>query len=515
MPDAPASSPILIVGAGPTGLVLALSLARRGVAFRIIDAEDGPGEHSRAMGVQARTLEFYRQYGFADEVVRSGVIADQAHFRRRGPDGQEHEAATLRLRDAGQGVSPYPYLLAFPQDDHERLLIGKLEALRVHVEWKTKLIHFAEAADGIAVTLDKDGVSEPAHVQWLVGCDGARSIVRQILGVGFTGGTYEQLFYVADVAIDGGFERDLYANLGENGLAIMMPVRSSGMQRLIGLIPRALAGRKDLKFDDVRSDVEPLIGVKVTQVNWFSTYRVHHRVAARFRVGRTFIAGDAGHIHSPVGGQGMNTGIGDAINLGWKLADVVRGRASAVILDTYEAERRPLAERLVATTDRAFDSIIAAGFKGRFIRNWLAPVVIGMATHFASIRRRAFRAVSQTAISYPDSLLSEGRAGISGGERLPWIEGRNEDEDNFTPLQSLDWQVHVYGEPEAGLAETCGRLGLALHVRPWSAATRDGGLRRNATYLIRPDGYVGLASASGSARRLESYVDRLGLRSVS
>lgn len=505
-----ADHPVLIVGGGPTGLVLALSLARRGVRCRIIDEHDGPGRESRAMGVHARTLEFYRQFGFADEVVADGVPADIVHLRRHGRAGVGHEVRTFSLGDMGKGLSPFPYLLTYPQDVHERLLVGKLEALGVAVERSAKLTDFTQDEGGVRAKVAKGDAAETIEASYLVGCDGARSRVRAALRLGFLGGTYEQLFYVADVKIDRGFDRDIYVNLGANSLVIMMPVRVSGMQRLIGLVPGSLDERKAVSFEDFRFEVEPLMGLKVTEVNWFSTYRVHHRVADHFRVGRAFIAGDAGHLHSPAGGQGMNTGIGDAINLGWKLADVVRGRAAATILESYEAERLPFARRLVATTDRAFGAMIADGLNGEIVRNWLVPTVVGIATRLEATKHAAFRTVSQISLSYPDSVLSEGEEGVRGGDRLPWV-GDGES-DNFDPLRSLDWQVHVYGDTEAGLEDACRRRGLALHTLPWSALVGKKGLKQNAAYLIRPDGHVAIASASNTAGKIDAYAKRMGLK---
>ncbi len=502
-------SPVLIVGAGPTGMVLALALARRGVAFRIVDQGAGPGEQSRAIGVHARTLEFYRQFGFADEIVAAGVIAETLHFRGRSGSGHAHEARAVSLSEMGRGISPYPYMLAYPQDDHERLLRRKLEALGVNVEWSTKVVDLEMDAGGVRAKLEKDGRAEDVTADYIAGCDGARSVVRKTLGIGFSGGTYDQLFYVADVKIGRGFDKDIYANLGSKRLVVMMPVRSSGMQRLIGLVPDALRGRQDITFDDVRGEAEQLADVQVTELNWFSTYHVHHRVADHFRVGRAFIAGDAGHVHSPTGGQGMNTGIGDAINLGWKLAHVVRGRARPDLLDTFEGERLPFAKRLVATTDRAFQGMITEGFKGELIRNWLAPSVVSTMTRFETTQHLAFRTLSQIAISYPDSPLSEGEAGIRGGQRLPWVV--NDDGDNFDPLRSLDWQVHVYGEPETRLTEWCRQRGLALHRFSWSESAHSAHLQRDAAYLVRPDGYVALAAEREAAARLAAYAERLEL----
>ncbi len=497
-------APVLIVGAGPTGLNLALSLARRGVPFRLITENEGPGEHSRAMVVQARTLEFYGQYGFADEMIGQGVIAAAAHLREGG-----REVVSFSFKDLGEGLSPYPFALAYPQDDHERFLIAKLSAAGAAVEWRSRLTGFTQNEDGVHATIVRGGQPEAIEASWICGCDGARSVVRETLGVGFPGGTYEQLFFVADVKINRGFERDLYINLGGHILTLMFPVRSSGMQRLIGLVPPGLSDRADLTFDGLRSQVEELLDIKVTEVNWFSTYRVHHRVADRFRSGRGFLLGDAGHIHSPAGGQGMNTGIGDAVNLGWKLAHILQGRAAPSLLETYEPERIAFARSLVATTDRAFTPMVAEGIRGELTRRFLAPLFITAATHVAFTRHAIFRLVSQTRIHYADSPLSEGKAGeVRGGDRLPWVQ-------NFSPLRSLDWQVHVYGGLEEGLASACRQLGLAAHVFAWSDAANHAGFKQDAMYLIRPDGHVALASPEQSISKLTTFMERFGLRFAS
>jgi hypothetical protein len=223
---------------------------------------------------------------------------------------------------------------------------------------------------------------------------------------------------VADVQTEGPPNHDLVGHLAANTFALMLPVRSRGMQRLIGILPDDAPPEPD--FDTVRPILEPLFGIRVEQVNWFSTYRVHHRVAAHFRVSRCFLSGDAAHIHSPAGGQGMNTGIGDAINLAWKLAHVLQGRANAGLLDTYEAERIVFARKLVATTDRAFQLIVSQGTGGQLLRHWLLPHVAPVLSGFAAARRTLFKTVSQVLIHYPDSPLSGGRAGeVIGGDRLP------------------------------------------------------------------------------------------------
>lgn len=505
------STPVLIVGAGPSGLNLALSLIRRNIPCRLISEAKGPGEESRAMVVQARTLEFYGQYGFAEEVVGQGVIAETAHVREGGPRGSR-EVLSISFKEMGTGLSPYPFALAYPQDDHERFLIGKLKNAGCEVAWGAKLIGFCETKDGATATIEHDtGRLEEIESAYICGCDGARSRVRETLQLGFPGGTYDQLFYVADVRIDRGFSRDLYINLGEHILTLMFPVRSSGMQRLIGLVPSELSHREDLGFEDIRAYVEPLLDIKVTQVNWFSTYRVHHRVADKFRVGRAFLVGDAGHIHSPAGGQGMNTGIGDAVNLGWKLAQVLQNRAHTSLLDTYEPERIGFARSLVSTTDRAFTGLVGEGVAGQFTRKIIAPLLFGVVARFRLGRHAIFRTISQTRIHYPDSPLSQGDAGgVQGGDRLPWV--RTDTQDNFEPLRSLDWQAHVYGETGKALVSACQELRLPLHAFPWTSRTKDAGFKRNAFYLVRPDGYIALASSEQSAGKLMSFVKQFQLR---
>lgn len=506
----PHTTSVLICGAGPTGLALAVGLARRGTSFIIIDDGAAPGEWSRAMVVQARTLELYRQFGFAEAMIREGVKVETLRLRE-GRATASHELVAVHLGDFGEGLSPYPFALAYPQDDHERFLVRQLATAGGQVTWNTRLLSFTQDAGGVVARVTNcEGIEEEVRADYICGCDGARSVVRQALGLDFPGGTYAQRFFVADTRIAGGGSQDLVVNLGENILVLMLPVRLSGMQRLIGIVPEALNAREDLTFDDIRGEVEHFLGITVTDVNWFSVYTVHHRVAERFQVERAFLLGDAGHIHSPAGGQGMNTGIGDAINLAWKLAMVIQGRADASLLTTYESERIAFARLLVATTDRAFRPIVMGGVGGEIIRRVVAPLVVGIATQFEAGKHALFRTISQTRIRYPDSALSEGVAGaVQGGDRLPWTGGRGP--DNHAPLDSLDWQVHVYGDADADFVSACEKRGMPVHVFSWSRGAEDAGLARDGAYCIRPDGYVGLAMSLQRFEELNDYLERQGL----
>jgi 2-polyprenyl-6-methoxyphenol hydroxylase-like FAD-dependent oxidoreductase len=501
-------TPVLIVGAGPTGLVLALWLTRSGVPVRIIDKVVEPGTTSRALGVQARTLELYRQLGIADEVVNAGYIVAGLNLWSGGTRRGHVPFGIL-----GAGLSPFPYLLAFPQDEHERLLIQHLDALGVHVERPTELLGFVATADGIRATLKApDGAESQCDATYIAGCDGARSRVRETLGIGFPGGTYAELFYVADVEVSGVIDtRELYGNLDGFDFIAVFPLHGDKRVRLIGRVSEAKSDDPhEVTFADVSTHALDRMHLVVTKVNWFSTYKVHHRVANSFRSGRAFLLGDAAHIHSPAGGQGMNTGIGDAINLAWKLAAVVKGEATERVLDSYEPERIGFARKLVETTDRAFSFATSRNPFISVARAFLAAVVLPMALKISRLRRLMFRSISQINIKYPASFLSAGIAGeVRGGDRLPWVPmGAT---DNFVPLTSMAWQAHVYGEPRASAKDACDALHLPLHTFAWTPEAERAGLARSAFYLVRPDGYVALADREGGAAGLRAYLTERGL----
>lgn len=502
-------SSVLIIGAGPTGLALALWLTRLGVAVRIIDKTDDPGTTSRALAVQVRTLEFYRQLGMADALITGGVKIAGVNLWVKGA-----KAARVQFQRIGEGLSPYPFVLVFPQDAHERVLIERLDALGVKVERGTELIRFDEQAKGVQATLKrKDGDEEVCEAAYLTGCDGASSTVREQLAIGFPGGTYAGLFYVADVEADGpATDGELHVDLEQADFVLVFPLKGKGRVRLVGSVRHPPDGaHRSPAYQDVSGRAIEHLKLNVVRVNWFSTYHVHHRVASRFREGRIFLLGDAAHIHSPVGGQGMNTGIGDAVNLAWKLAAVLRRDAADNLLDTYELERIAFARRLVVTTDRLFTIVTKRGSLARLVRTKLAPLLAPVLFQLAPLRRFLFRTASQIGVNYRRSPLSAGRTGsVRGGDRLPWVE-TGPGKDNFTPLASLTWQVHVYGEPRRGVLEACVELGLPLHRFAWQPGMKRAGLTSAALYLIRPDGYIALADPEAGPEQLRHYFDVRGI----
>lgn len=502
-------SDVLIIGAGPTGLVLALWLRQQGVKVRIIDKTAGPGTTSRALAVQARTLELYRQLNLTEAIVQRGHHVPAVNLWVKG-----ERAAHLPFNAIGEGLTPYPFLQIFPQDEHEQLLIERLEQLGTRVERNTELLAFTDHGNLTSARLrGADGREELCQAFYLAGCDGARSTVRKTLGTGFPGGTYQQVFYVADVEASGPpLDGQLHVDLDEADFLAVFPLADRGRARLIGTVRDERAEHpENLRFEDVSQRAMRQLKVEVSQVNWFSSYRVHHRVAEHFRQGRVFLLGDAAHVHSPAGGQGMNTGIGDAINLAWKLAAVLARKAEDSLLDSYASERMEFARRLVSTTDRVFSFATAEGPVAYLLRTRLAPLLLPKIAAFDSAREFLFRTVSQITLNYRGMPLSGGSAGhVHGGDRLPWV--RDGEHDNFDSLAHLGWQVHVYGVTSDALRTWCSEQRVALQVFDWRPAHGEAGLVRNAFYLLRPDTYVALAERSADPGVLERYFQERDLR---
>lgn len=502
--------PVLIVGAGPTGLNLALWLTRLGIRVRIIDKIAEAGTTSRAIAVVPRTLEFYRQLGIAEDLVAGGHKVPGINFWVKGS-----KQAHVPMGNMGEGLTPFPFMLCYSQDEHERLLVQRLEELGVSVERRTTLASFVQTEKSVQASLQReDGSNETCEATYLAGCDGASSMVRQTLGTGFPGGTYSALFYVADVIANGpAVNGEININLDEADFIAIFPLMGQNRIRLVGTVRNdSIEDKHQLTFEDVSDRVIRSMKFTIEKVNWFSTYRVHHRVASRFREGRVFLLGDAAHVHSPVGGQGMNTGIGDAVNLAWKLADVLNGQADQRLLESYEPERIEFARRLVATTDRVFTLVTNQSSSAQFGRMQIAPRILPLLFKVSTVRRFLFRTMSQIIINYRKSPLSDGAAArVRGGDRLPWIEiapGK----DNFAPLTSLKWQVHVCGNPSTGLETVCAKLGLRLHAFEWQPKMNQAGLVQDAIYLVRPDGYIAFASTKGEPELLNHYFENRCMR---
>jgi 2-polyprenyl-6-methoxyphenol hydroxylase-like FAD-dependent oxidoreductase len=473
---------VLVVGAGPTGLMAGLVLARRGVPAIVVDPKDGPTRESRALAVQARTMEIYDQLGLADRVLAGASPALRVRL------GQGADVRGFDFADLQRGATRFPGIQIFEQSKNEELLSSALLDSGAPVRWRHRLVDLRRvpegAEDGVVVLLEgPDGLTR-VRCRWCIGADGARSVVRRLLDVPFEGVTDDATFWVADLrGVTGSPPDSITARIGEATFALSFPLGSDGHVRLISLAPSEGIDQQTA-LETARSD----LGLSYRSVDWYSSYRVHHRIAARFRVGPVFLAGDAGHVHSPVGGQGMNTGLQDAHNLANLLADVAQGHREPAALDRYEAERRPVAVRLVRVTDRLFGIV---GRRGRLISLARRGVVGTMATVAprlldTRLGPRLGGLLGQYRIRYhftpSGQPLPTWAADAAVGRRLPSTG------ENHLALRSASWQLHTYG---------------AVAARPeipdWIDGPRDfetdkqARLRADRVYLVRPDGFVAAA----------------------
>lgn len=493
---------VLIVGAGTTGLTHALWLSRMGVRVRVIDQRPTHGLSRRAFALQARSLEHYDQIGLAHRAVARGQRVETINVRFGDAPPQ-----SIPLGDFGRGMSPYPFILVLLQDEHEKMLVETLEEEGVTVERGVQLVDLVQTRGAVRARLRKRGnQAEVCEAAYVCGCDGAASSVRTIALIEFAGEALEEIFYVADVEASGpAADGQLHYRMSGEDICSVLPLKGEGRVRLIGLVPREVREtRMRFDFDAIEPQVRRDLGLTVSAVESFETHRVHRRIATRWRQDRVFLLGDAAHVHSPAGGQGMNAGIGDAVNLAWKLAAAIRGRSGEGLLDSYEAERLSAARQITATTDRGFSLQTGQGAIG-LVRESLARLAPGLIRR-DDVRRSAFRTLSQLAIHYRDAETCAGQAGqVRGGDRLPWVE-LNERLHNFTALRDLNWQAQVYGVAGPALREACAEQRLRLEVFDWIPAMGEAGLARDAAYLVRPDGYVAYA---GPARAPAPMVAQL------
>lgn len=496
---------VLIVGAGPTGLMLANQLARRGLCPTVIDRHSGPAQQSRAMAVHARTLEIYAKLGIAARAVERGTQGNGANLWVGG-----RLKARIPLEEMGKDLSPFPYVLMLGQDENERIMGDRLRELGVGIEWNTELVALEQHADHVTATITQpDGRSRTIDAAYVAGCDGSRSAVRQLNGIGFPGAAYEQAFFVADTEATGPMvPNELNVYLWSDGFHLYFPMPGPNRWRVIGILPEALSSGADPTFEQLRPSLQEqgARGLSFSSCLWFSTYRIHHRRTERFRDRRCFLLGDAAHVHSPMGGQGMNTGLQDAYNLAWKLALVVAGRAADPLLDTYELERLPFADRLLSTTDRAFRLVVSDSWLGGVLRTRIFPNVAALAMKPHFMRRFAFLTLSQIGIEYRASPLSQTAGDVAkrapaAGERFPWLQlafaGGSRREDLFERLDDTKFNLLVIGQP-APSTESLGPGGLLVtHVVPLEGENTRVLAAVSITgpsyYLLRPDGHIGLA----------------------
>ncbi|MCA9706327.1 MAG: FAD-dependent monooxygenase [Myxococcales bacterium] len=525
---------VLVVGAGPTGLVAAAQLAERGVSVRIIDAAPVRSDKSRALGVQARTLELLDKMGLADRLIDRGQRTIALNFHVEG-----RQVVHFPLDALDVDHTPFPYLLFVSQVETERVLDDHLARLGVQIDRPVELVELQQDEHGVTATVRRAGRPETIRARYVIGADGAHSAVRHGLGLSFRGDAYDTEFILGDVEASGDLPFDqLHLFAARTGVLIVFPMAEGRIRVMATGFPiDEQAG--ELTLEELQAQVTRLSGrpdFRLERATWLSRFRLHHRGVDRYRVGRVFLAGDAAHIHSPAGGQGMNTGIQDAYNLAWKLAMVLQGQADEALLDSYHAERHPVGQRLLRFTDRLFSLMSTVNPVAARLRNAVAPLVVPRMLD--SRGSRVFRFASQLGIRYRHSPVvaePEGpadarfRRGPRAGDRAPGAalpDGRF-----LRRLRGTDWWLLAFcghGAQAVEPARLRARLRAATSDRPWiqplvitdgvppesdgvgdpeGRLHRQYGLGGPGLYLVRPDGHIAFRSAGLGVDALCEYLD--------
>jgi 2-polyprenyl-6-methoxyphenol hydroxylase-like FAD-dependent oxidoreductase len=532
---------VLVVGAGPTGLMLAASLKSFGIRTRVVDRLIDRAHESRALVVHARSLEIFRDLGISERLVRRGNTSTRIALHISA----KRELA-IPFDDIGAVDTEFPYILFISQAETEAVLDAHLAAIGQKVERGVEVVALTAEATGVACTLRHlDGREEVIRAKYVAGCDGAHSFVRKAAEIPFEGDSYPETFVLGDVEVDGPITRNaLNLFFGPRGASAFFPLGRPRTWRMIGIAPPDVgeavnpSDRPVLTLEELQriADVTVPVPLRLHDPDWLANFRLHHRQAARYRAGPFFLAGDAAHVHSPAGGQGMNTGLQDAWNLGWKLALCVRGLASESLLDSYEAERQPVGKFLLRYTDRLFGNFARVAKGGPIawaIRTIFMGAIVPTVLGSEKRRARAFRIISQLGIRYRSSpIVGEGKptlkAGPGAGDRLPdcavTVRGaasrlhREICGPRFHFLlcgPENDWDpaaVVALEKKHSGLLSIrhLSRTGLgAVLVDPTGEALSMLGVESHATYVIRPDTYISYRSAGRSLSGAAAHLSKL------
>jgi 2-polyprenyl-6-methoxyphenol hydroxylase-like FAD-dependent oxidoreductase len=510
--------PVLVVGAGPVGLVLGCELARRHVPFRLIDMLPEPTDESRAILVHARSLEMMERIGAVEPLIASGIEARAMTFHA----GRE----VLGRLELDTVDSPYPFSISTAQTETERVLTERLSELGASIERGVELVALEQDDDEVRATLrHPDGAEEVARSAWVVGTDGSHSTVRELLGAKLEGSFKGERFLLGDVEADYDLERASMHTFfaPDDGPLLVFPMRGDRLR----LIPQ---------LTDDSGDVEPTPeqlqaicdhragGIALRSAHWLTIFEIHHAQVPQYRHGRAFLAGDAAHVHSPAGGQGMNTGMQDAFNLGWKLALASAGKASTELLDSYQAERHPVAARVIEQSTILTNVGTVDHELARKLRNHAVHLAFGL----APIRHRLAAQTEETDISYRESpvVASTDRrhAGVRPGQAAPDVPGL----DLHRVLARGPGHTALYvapaGDAMPGAGSEPGRSVLVADAAPADSgfdevvldpertvAARYGVDGDGAFLLVRPDGYVGLRAELGDQRAIADYLACLGI----
>ena len=407
-------------------------------------------------------------------------------------------------------------MLAFEQSQNEKLLEKKLKSYDREVCWNTELENIIQQEGRVEILIkyisQAGQPTEKLSARYVIACDGAKSIARHLLNFTFKGGTYEKQFYVADTKLKwaSGFNK-LVLCPGRKNFCGFFPMPGDNSHRIIGTIPKELDEKVDINFADMERSIKDTVKfpLEIEAMNWFSIYKLHHRAVDTFRKGNCFLAGDAAHIHSPAGGQGMNTGLQDAYNLSWKLAWVIKNNANEKLLDTYTEERLPFAHWLLKFTDRAFAAMTSSNILISWLRNNILPLFINLFFKKPAIRTAMFKAVSQIQWSYKDCSISQNMSSqklrFHAGDRLPYIllnSSHNRKESIYTLLTEPVFHLLIIGNARQVTTSSEKIKTIGVNIDEW----KPWGVTKPLYILLRPDNYIALIADELDEQKLHTYL---------
>ncbi len=486
---------VLIVGAGPTGLMLANQLNRFNIEFIIIDKKNGPTQQSRALAITPRSMELYQQLELSDKIMEQSNRLTGLNLYSEG-----NLKADIVLSEIGKYYTDFVNpMLIFEQSKNEELLCENLYKHERNILWNYEFISIDENGKQPLVTVANISTNNRFQItaNCIVGCDGARSPVRHAQNFKFEGGTYENKFYVVDTDIDWKFGKNKVIIVPSDEVFVaFFPMKGEKQYRIIGTLPKKFNEKNEIDFKDLELTIKNAtkFDLKLVNIGWHSIYKLHHRCVDTFSKGKIFLAGDAAHVHSPAGGQGMNTGLQDAHNLSWKLALVIKGEAKISLLETYNEERLPFARFLLKFTDRAFSFMAGGNWFLRKFRKHVMLSLIGRAMKFNKIRLIAFKTLSQLFYSYSSSTISfchtKQKIKFKAGDRIPWIEEHFLKKFKEPVFHLLHISDTVFPDNKLEELKANFPFSIKLIENQISSAWRNLGVISELFLLIRPDHHI-------------------------
>jgi len=515
---------VLIIGAGPTGLMMACQLAVHQVSFRIIDKKDSPSENSGALIVQARSLEIFENMGIAGEALKEGIIADKVNIVFNGK-----KITTASIKDIGESLSRFPFLLMLEQSKTEKLLIKYLNERGHSVERGIQFKSFTQNAEGtISVLNFQDGSEQSITAKYLIAADGGNSTIRDSLKIPFTGKTYPKPIFIMDCIAKTDFvPGEINFVFSDSTVAGFFPL-SGNRWRIDGSLPKEMESLQTIKFEDVEKNLHLWTKTNFTPEDneWFSVSHSHQKYAGSIKVGNCFLAGDAAHVNTPVGAQGMNTGLQDAFNLAWKLAYVIKHKAKPELLNTYSAERSGISKGFARYADMVFKMVTSTNSMVMYFRMHIMKLFFGVIFPLLekrkSFRQKFFKSISQIGIHYRDSTLSRTeseeyfpRIAPRRGDRFPYVEFSDNGKDTTTYkiLNTVSFSLLVFANNiPSEINKIAEQYSLAVTLIPKLPETKyvynKLWITKSGFYLIRPDMHIALQSANMDLYHLKRYLNQ-------